>query len=51
LSTTFSSQYHPHDVRDALNKMFIENQAKKTEFQAIATEKGIVMPTYLHSLQ
>lgn len=47
---TFRSGYNPHDVRDALNRMFQEHPDKKTEFLSVAVAHGIAVPQHLYSL-
>jgi hypothetical protein len=50
LYDTFRSGYNPHDVRDALNRMFNDNPTKKAEFLSIAATHSIAIPPYLYSL-
>lgn len=50
ISSIFSDRYNPHDLRDALNRMFRESADKKAEFIAVANTHGVPLPVELRSL-
>jgi hypothetical protein len=48
LSSTFSSQYHPYELKAVLNKFFREHETKRQEYRDIMKTHNISLPTKLN---